>query len=263
MSLSIPYTMKKLINLFLALLIIGLNTGSAQKADAVNTYRQANSAYQKMDYEGAINFYEGLVKGGNISPEVYFNLGNSYFKTGNVPRAIINYERAKKLAPEDEDINFNLKIASLKVVDRIDNVPEVFYKRWIHEAATLLPANNWSTIFIILVWLIFLSAGIYVISRSSVVKKSGFIAMIVFIILAIGDYMLSSRSYSIAHEEQQAIITSSSVYVKSSPDEKGNDLFILHEGTKVDVIEPFEGWNKIRIANGTIGWLKVKDIEKI
>src|SRR4051812_44117618 len=93
---------------------------SAQKKDALTVYHQANIAYQKMDYAAATDLYEKLIRQGSISAEVYFNLGNSYFKQGNVPKAILNYERAKKLAPDDEDIDFNLKIAGLKVVDRID-----------------------------------------------------------------------------------------------------------------------------------------------
>lgn len=235
----------------------------AQKKDALNLYHLANIAYQKQDYVGAIKLYEQLTNDGNFSPEVYFNLGNSYFKSGNVPRAIINYERGKKLAPEDEDINFNLKIASLKVVDRIDNVPEVFYKRWVRDLASIFPANTWSIAFVIIIWLVFMSSGFYVMSNSSGLKKVSFITGIVLSIFAISTYMLSARSYSISHVEEQAIVISSSVYVKSSPDEKGNDLFILHEGTKVEVLEPFEGWKKIRIANGTIGWLKLNEIEKI
>ena len=100
-------------------------------------------------------------------------------------------------------------------------------------------------------------------SHSSSLKKISFICGIIFMVFSISTYLMSARSYSISHVEEQAIIMSSSVYVKSSPDEKGNDLFILHEGTKVEVLEPFEGWKKIRIANGTVGWLKVNEIEKI
>jgi len=261
MIFSINRHMKKLIYFFL---FLAMSTSLfAQKKDALTLYHTANTAYQKQDYAGSIKLYEQLIADGNVSTEVYFNLGNSYFKEGNVPRAIINYERAKKLAPEDEDIEFNLKIASLKVVDRIDNVPEVFYKRWIRSMATIFPANTWSIVFVILIWLVFMSAGFYVISYSTGLKKISFISGIVLTIFTITTYLMSARSYSISHVEEQAIVISSSVYVKSSPDEKGNDLFILHEGTKVEILEPFEGWKKIRIANGTIGWLKLNEIEKI
>ena len=253
--------MKKLLTL---LILFTLSTCIfAQKKPALTLFHEANMAYQKQDYAKSISLYEELTKNGNISAEVYFNLGNSYFKEGNVPKAIINYERAKKIAPEDEDIAFNLKIASLKVVDRIDNVPEVFYKRWIRSLATILPANTWSIVFVIMIWLVFLAAGFYVFTQRSVIKKVSFISCLIFSIFAITTYFLSARSYSISEVEEQAIVISTSVYVKSSPDEKGNDLFILHEGTKVEVLEPFEGWKKIRIANGTIGWLKINEIEKI
>lgn len=235
----------------------------ADTRDAKAIYKEANLAYQKMDYANSALLYEKLLTDGHPSPEVYYNLGNSYFKGGNIPKAILNYERGKKLSPEDEDIDFNLKIAALKVVDRIDAVPEVFYKRWIHSISSLLPANTWSIIFISVIWLAFLSAGYYVIGQTVSHKRTGFILILIFAGLSIVTYFFSSTSYSKDMKEEQAIVMSSSVYVKSSPDEKGNDLFILHEGTKVDVLEPFEDWAKIRIANGTIGWLKVKDVEKI
>lgn len=254
----------KLKKQFSLLLLFTLSTFLfAQKKDALTLFHEANLAYQKQEYSKSVQLYEELLNGGKISAEVYFNLGNSYFKEGNVPKAIINYERAKKLSPDDEDIAFNLKIASLKVVDRIDNVPEVFYKRWIRSMATILPANTWSIVFVIMIWMVFMSAGFYVITHRSSLKKLSFISCIIFSILAVSTYMMSARSYSISAIEEQAIVISSSVYVKSSPDEKGNDLFILHEGTKVEVLEPFEGWKKIRIANGTIGWLKINEIEKI
>ena len=127
----------------------------------------------------------------------------------------------------------------------------------------IVPANIWSIVFVIMIWLVFMTAGFYVFTQRSSMKKVSFISCIIFSILAISTYMLSARSYSISAVEEQAIVISSSVYVKSSPDEKGNDLFILHEGTKVEVLETYTGWKKIRIANGTIGWLKINEIEKI
>ncbi len=232
-------------------------------ASALKTYHDANIAYQKLDFETSIKLYETLVKNNNVSQEVYYNLGNAYFKTGNFARAILNYERAKKIAPDDEDTNFNLKIASLKVVDKIETVPEIFYKRWINSLSVSIPAATWSVIFILIIWLTFASASLYITGKTVAMKKLSFTLLGIFIFLSITTGVMAARSHSIANVDEQAIIMSSSVYIKSSPDEKGNDLFILHEGTKVEILDQLGAWNKIRIANGSIGWMKTSDMEKI
>src|SRR4051812_45195426 len=114
--------MKKCISILL-LMTVFVKVHAADQSQALKIFHEANIAYQKQDYGSSIKLYEQLIKNQNVSTEVYFNLGNSYFKSGNTSKAILNYERAKKLSPDDEDINFNLKIASLKVVDKIEPVP--------------------------------------------------------------------------------------------------------------------------------------------
>ena len=253
--------MKKIIIFFFLVHIVGFAISNPN--EALLLYKQGNLQYQKMDYNGAIKTYESIISKGTSSSQVYFNLGNSYFKSGFVPKAILNYERALKISPEDEDIKFNLKIASLKIIDRIDNVPEVFYERWYNHIVEFMPSNSWSTTFILSLWLMFISAAFYLLGRTSRIKKMSFILTSLFFLISIFTYTTAAHSKKMYHDDQQGIIMSASVYVKSSPDEKGNDLFILHEGTKVDILEKFENWNKIKIANGTIGWLKLNDLEKI
>ncbi len=232
-------------------------------SDSQSDFVKANGLYQKQDYDNAIKMYESLIKEGNLSSEVYYNLGNSYYKAGNISQTLLNYERAHKLSPDDEDINFNLKIASLKVVDKMDAVPEIFYKRWMKAIALEFTTETWTRFFLACVWLLFIFLAIFVVASSASLKKSGFAFAIIFLILTIGMFALAQKSYSMMYVDQQAIIMSSSVYVKSSPDEKGSDQFILHEGTKVNVLDEFADWKKIRIANGSIGWLKQGEIEII
>ncbi len=253
--------MKKIIFLFFLLHITALAISNPNQA--LTLYKQGNLQYQKMDYNGAIKTYENILSKGLSSSQVYFNLGNSYFKSGNVPKAILNYERAIKINPDDEDIKFNLKIASLKIIDRIDNVPEVFYKRWYNHIVEIMPSNSWSATFIISLWIMFIAAAIYMVGKTTKLKKLSFIFTTLFFLISIFTYTTAASSKKMYHDDQQGVIMTSSVYVKSSPDEKGNDLFILHEGTKVDIIENFENWNKIKIANGSIGWIKLNDLEKI
>jgi tetratricopeptide (TPR) repeat protein len=232
-------------------------------SDPVSDYKKANEYYQKQDYENAIKGYETLLKEDHVSPDIYYNLGNAYYKTGNVSHALLNYERAHKLLPDDEDINFNLKIASLKVVDKMETVPEIFYKRWIKDIAVEFNTATWTKFLLASVWLTFIFLGIYVVASSASLKKSGFIFAVIFLIITFCIFALTQKSYSMLYVDQQAIIMSPSVYVKSSPDEKGSDQFLLHEGTKVEVLDEFADWKKIRIANGSIGWLKQNEIEII
>ena len=232
-------------------------------ADPLVDFKKAKEYYLKQDYNNAVKVYESIIKAGTISPEVYYNLGNSYFKTGNLAQSILNYERAKKISPDDEDVNFNIKIASLKVVDRMDAVPEIFYKRWLKNLALVFSTDIWTKILIVNVWLLFIFLAIYIAGRSSSLKKFSFLIACFFIITSISTFFLSQKSYAITFIDQQAIITSASVYVKNSPDEKGSDQFIIHEGTKVDVMDELGDWKKIRIANGSVGWLKVNEIEVI
>jgi len=244
---------------FVTALLVSMQVVADSQAD----FFKANEYYQKQDYDNAIKLYENLVKSGNISAEVFYNLGNCYYKTGNVAKTILNYERALRLAPDDDDINFNLKIASLKVVDKIDAVPEIFYKRWIKDVASALSPDAWSKILLSCEWLLFLLLAMYVVTRSASLKKISFVLATVFFFFTIITFLLSEKSYSMTFVDQHAIVASVSVYVKSSPDEKGSDQFMIHEGTKVDVLDEIGDWKKVRIANGSLGWLKQNEIEDI
>ncbi len=257
--------MKNYLIYFILLLLLhfALITRASSDSEAIKTFHLANIAYQKLDYEKSINLYEQLIKNKTISEEVFFNLGNSYFKAGNFAKAILNYERAKKLDPDDDDTNFNLKIASLKVVDKIESIPQIFYKRWINQFSVLLPADTFSIVLIVMIWLFFASAAFYISSSTVTGKKISFILIVVFLFLTGLSGVMAVRSHAIARIDKQSIIMSTSVYVKSSPDEKGNDLFILHEGTKIDVLDQIDNWRKIRIANGSVGWMKSDDMEII
>lgn len=238
----------------------------AMKISAQNyleAYHKANIAYQQNDYAKAIELYENLLSQGQYAPELYFNLGNAWYKKGNIPKSILNYERALKMSPKDEDIQFNLKMASLQLVDKIDPVPQIFYKRWINSFTQLLSANEWSKLTTLLLWLSLICSVIYLFGFSVSLRKTGFILSLVFLVFFIFAFFFSGKSYSDTHLDQSAIVMSPSVYVKSSPDSKGNDLFIIHEGTKVELLDELNDWKKIRLVNGSIGWILNSEIEII
>jgi tetratricopeptide (TPR) repeat protein len=260
---SLPLPAAFLSALLISLIMSGFAPAALGQNDPSSLYKKANTYYQKQDYDNAIKTYEQLIAEGREASEVYFNLGNSYYKTGNTAKSILNYERAKRLAPDDEDIAFNLRVASLKAVDKIEPVPDIFYIRWLRAIATAGSVSLWNTILILCIWLLFSSAAFFALSKSSFRKKAAFVFMLAFLFLGIVSGLIARQSNSIMYHEKYGIISSASVYIKSSPDEKGNDLFILHEGTKVQVLDELGEWQKVRIVNGSLGWMKKADLYAI
>lgn len=229
----------------------------------LENFQKANLAYQEKDYQKAIELYNALLNEGQTAPELFFNLGNAYYKSGNIPQSILNYERALKLDPKDDEARFNLKIAMLKIVDKVDPVPQIFYKRWFEAITNLLSPNDWSTLVLVFLWLSLFSSVLYLFGHSVGIRKTGFVLSLSFLGLVLFSFLIASESNSKTYREQEAIVMSPSVYVKSSPDVKGNDLFIIHEGIKVELLDELKDWKKIKLVNGNIGWLMAKDIEII
>lgn len=243
--------------------LLSVNFSSHASPNHLDIYHQANIAYQEKNYEKAIELYNDLLKEGQFAPELFFNLGNAYYKAGNIPRSILNYERALKMDSKDEEAQFNLKIASLKIIDKVDPVPQIFYKRWLDTLTNLLSSNDWSKLLIVFIWLSLITSLMYLFGYSVSLRKTGFILSLAFLSLSLFSFLIASRSYSKTQLEQSAIVMSPSVYVKSSPDLKGNDLFIIHEGIKVELLDELNDWKKIKLVNGNIGWLMTKEIEVI
>ena len=235
----------------------------AKANDPAYDFQKANELYQKQNYDSAAKIYEQLASKEYYSADVYYNLANCYYKMNNVARAILNYERALKLKPDDEDIQFNLKVAQLKVVDKIEAVPEIFYVRWIKAISSWLSPDNWSRMVIVCTWIMFLFAALYLLSSSVTMKRIGFLMAAVFFVLTVCTFLISDRSYADQIRNKRAVVMSMSAYVKSSPGENNTDLFVLHEGTRMEILDSYDNWVKIRIANGSIGWMKSAEIEEI
>jgi tetratricopeptide (TPR) repeat protein len=226
-------------------------------------FNQANDAFKKGQYDSSIAIYEKILKSGIESPELYFNLGNSFFKKKDIASAILNYERAHRLAPEDDDIAFNLQLAQTLVVDKINVLPEFFLKRWFRSFSELYSSNTWAWVSVILFIAFLISLTAYLFANRLWFKKTSFGIAMVFLIFSIVSFI---TSYSIKYDNLNrsgSIVMTPSVTIKSSPDEAGTDLFVIHEGTKVWVIDSVGEWKKIRIADGNNGWLRKADIEGI
>jgi len=224
---------------------------------------KANTAYTAGMYANAADLYKKVAESGLQSSDLYYNLGNAYFKLNDYPNAILWYERAKRLDPGNESVNFNLAVTNNKITDRIDVVPEMFYKRWYLAVLDMFSSDSWAWFTIFSFFLAAASAALYIISGTILMKKIAFWtgSVMLLVTLVIGQWSLVS--YLQFKNQHEAIIFTPTVTVKSSPDPKSVDLFVLHEGTKVSLTDQIGTWYEIRIANGSVGWLPAENLEKI
>lgn len=242
--------MRKLIALIFALTLpLTLFANSVE-----SMFKSGNDAYAHKKYADAINLYEQIVDSGYTSAELYYNLGNAYYKTNNISYAILNYERADKLS-DDADIDHNLAVARLKTIDKIEPVKQIFIMNWLGSIRDWQNSNSWSSWSIIFVWILFLFFTVLLFSRNTTIKRISFLGILSFLILFVITFYFSYSSNQNEYINRFAILTTPSSYVKSSPDTQSQDLFILHEGAKMQVLDRVGNWNKIKLANGEIGWI--------
>lgn len=223
----------------------------------------ANKAYAKEKYNDAIQLYTKVLDKGLESYELYYNLGNCYYRISNFPMAILNYERGKKLNPADEDLDFNLKIANTKIVDKIDPIPQLFFVKWWILLTNLFSFDYWAYIAIGTISFFFIFLFVYLASATYKMKKLSFWFSNSFLIITVLCIYFAYNQYSAINDKNAAIIFSPNVTVKSSPDEKGTDKFVIHEGTKVILLDELNNWVKIKIANGSNGWIEKQTFEII
>lgn len=228
-----------------------------------NTVQKANSAYNQGLYDSAIIMYEEVIEAEMESSVLYYNLANAYFKNSNIPKSILYYEKAIKLDPNDEDLLYNLNVANAMIVDKIEKVPTMFYKNWWNYFYNMFSANIW-TLISISIWITFLVLfSIFILSRELVLKKLSFYLAVLFFIGSLASFGLASQKYYYTRENKEAIIFTPTITVKSSPTMGSVDLFVVHEGTKVSIIDNVENWYKIKIQDGSIGWLPAETMEMI
>lgn len=236
-------------------------TSNANENTAI--FDTANALYSRGNYEKAIEQYENLVHKDLISFELYFNLGNAYYKTDNIGLAILNYERAKKLKSSEEDLIANLKLANQKTEDKIDAAPQLFLTEWKNGIVHIFSEKGWSVLCILLFSFSLLLFGLFILSYNNSLKKLGFWGGSLLFIFSIITFFVAQQKYELTINSSEAIITSPTTTVSGAPNEKGTKLFILHEGTKVNITAEEGDWTEIKIANGNVGWIKTDYLQKI
>ena len=227
------------------------------------TKAEGDSAYAHNDFASAIQIYEHLLQQGE-APEIYYNLGNSYYKTDDIARAILNYERALLLSPGNADIRANLEIARSKTVDKVTPIPEIFFVTWIKSLVNSQSSDAWAKTGIVSFLLFLASLAVFFFTQHIKWKKVGFGTAVLFLVVTILSNVFASQQKSYLTERDDAIILSPSVTVRSTPSESGTGLFILHEGRKVEIKDnSMRGWKEIRLEDGKVGWVPATSIEVI
>ena len=227
------------------------------------TSKDAEQNYRKGNYQQAINDYKELLKQG-ASADIFYNLGNAYYRSGNLTQAILNYERASLLSPGNEDINFNLEFARSKTIDKIVPKGEMFYITWYKSIRSLVSIDSWAYISLISIALAFISVLIYLFSSAISFQKLGFFSSIFLFVLFLLSFVFAFQQKSAMQKRHGAIIMVPSVNVKKSPSFNGLDGFVLHEGTRVDIVdEEIKGWVGVQVSDGRSGWVPIDKLEKI
>ena len=235
-----------------------------QKDYPLQLWDSANAAYTEGNWEDAVKDYEMISSLGLESPQLYCNLGNAWFKTGNLGKAILNYERALRLDPSYSDARYNLEFANTRTQDRIDAVPEFVLKTWMRKLCYTLDSDSWAIAFLVLLALTGSMLLLFLLSPSTAGKRTGFISAVVLLLLCSFSLGFSIRQKNECLQKDGAIVMKPVISAKSSPSDSGNmDLFILHEGTKVKVLDAVGEWNNISISDGRQGWVKASELELI
>ena len=247
----------------LLVIILFFSLSAIKADDNLILLEEANKVYNEGSFGEAAELYEKVIENGYHSANLYYNLGNAHFKQNNFSSAILYYEKAKKLEPNNDDINFNLKIANNRIVDKIETVPELFYVRWWNTLIYALTVDQWGLVSTVSFILLLLMTLGFLLSSMVWLKKVSFWFGILFMVISISTYALANQKFNSFKGDHEAIVFTPTITVKSSPTESSIDLFVIHEGTKVELTDHVGEWYEIKIANGSVGWVREIDIEKI
>ncbi|RNC64208.1 tetratricopeptide repeat protein [Proteiniphilum sp. X52] len=245
------------------------NTAAATPSAAVSddAREAAAQAYRAQDYKESITLYEELIAQemaeDRVSAQLYYNLGNAYFRDNQLGKAILCYERALLLDPGDGDIRHNLRFARNRTVDRIDTAADLFLENWFRGVRNLFSSNQWAVTGIIFFILFLVCAAVYLFIRLLWARKTAFYAGIALFLLMIAANIFAFSQKRERTRGDAAIVMAGAATVNTSPDTGSNQLFELHEGTKVKIRNRDGNWFEIQIPDGSVGWIQQQDVEVI
>ena len=220
-------------------------------------FLSANSDYANQEYNSAIKKYNLILSSNLESPELYYNLANSFFKINEIHQAIYYYEKALKIKPDFDDAKENLEICNLQLIDKIEEIPELMITSLYNNIINFLSLKNWIYLTLIFIWV-----SLIIFSYNSFVNKNKK-PILYLVIFSFFLFFITTKKYNQNINVKEAIIYSSVINVMSAPSEQSTNLFSLHIGTKVKIEDQIENWVNIRIANGKKGWVLIENLKEI
>jgi tetratricopeptide (TPR) repeat protein len=245
----------------MALLSLAWGHMQAQVPDSL--FVEANRSYQQENYTEALGLYQNIEKLDLQSADLYFNMGNIYYKTNQVAPAIYYYEKALKLAPNNKDIQFNLNFANRMILDNIEPLPKSLWQKFMDGVILRFTYETWAKIAVSLAFLFAILFLMYHFSYSTSKKRIYFITSILSVIFVTTSLFFAYSNKHYVDNNVEAIIFSALAQVKTAPTSSSDVYFELHEGTKVVILETLDNWKKIKIADGKLGWINTTALKEI
>lgn len=249
--------MKHLLYIFLFLL--SFSTLAQNQA----LFEKANASYNEGKYAEAIDAYNAILETGNHSADLYFNMANAHYKLNHIAPSIYFYEKALQLAPDDADINNNKAFAENMTIDAIDVIPDAGFSKLVKYITNKFSFDVWARIAVVLVFCFVVLFLIYYFAYSTIKKRLAFIGSLTALVLVSTTLALAFHKYNLDKKDNPAIVFVQESKVKSDPNNRSEESFRLHEGTKVQVLQTYNNWKKIRLADGKSGWILSDDIKML
>lgn len=227
------------------------------------SFEQGNALYNDGKFAEALDKYEAILQSDKHSSELYFNMANAHYKLNNIAPSIYYYEKAIRLSPKDQDIKNNLAFANNMTIDAIDVLPEPRFSKGIKAITNSMTFDGWAKLTVAFAIVFVLLILVYYFTYSTAKKRLAFLASFASLFLACSALAFTFHNYNLDKKDNPAIVFSKESQVKSEPNLRSEEVFTLHEGTKVQVLESVNDWNKIKLANGKTGWILTQDIKAL
>jgi tetratricopeptide (TPR) repeat protein len=249
---------------FILILFTSISLNGSTLNDTLQIWMdEGNTAYQNKQYEKAISQYQNIIDKNFESAILFYNLGNAYYKNNEKAKSLLWYERALKLEPSNDDIIHNITFVNQKLEDKIETLPELFITRWFQSTASSLSAHQWAILSIVSFGILLLSILCFLLIHKLWIRYSSVISHILALFIFIFSIYFAIKNTQIMKNHNDAIVMKSIVVGKSAPNDSGNDLFVIHEGLKVQITDQLNDWYEIKLPNGEKGWVAYTEIERI